>query len=268
VLADGVDGGVGLWALAGSTWTVLGATPGATALGRTADGIAIATGHDLDLRTGSELSNPGTVRTLKWSGATPTAPIVSLDYSPSGKLAVVTANDMDFEYAITAADGTLARLPAAPESSFAPLVAWLDDAHLLVLGMDKLTRSRLAVLDTGAHVLTLAQSLMGVRWYAVSADRRTVAAASDGAVWAGSVADLLGQTEPKAIARAAGGDVVWDMTLDADGSNLFMLSGTVGPGGTIIAIHELGYTRGVSGWTETLDLPVPFGWAIAQVYLA
>lgn len=269
VLADGVNGGVGLWTLdAASNWVVLGATPGATALGRTADGVAIATGHDVDLRPGSNLRQAGTVRSLKWPGAAPTAPIVALDASPAGKLAFATADEGGVDYALAALNGTVTGLSPAPTQSFTPLVAWLDEARLLVLATDDTQASRLAVVDTAAHAMTPARAMSGVRVFGLSADRQTVAAATEHAIYVGTVATLMGQAPPSAAVTLDDAQVIWALTLDAAGSHIFMLSGTMAEDGTVGSIHELGYARQASGWTKMLDSSVPFTRGIGQVCLS
>jgi hypothetical protein len=269
VLADGVNSGVGLWTLdEASKWVALGATPGATALGRTADGVVIATGHDVDLRPGSNLSDAGTVRSLKWSGTEPTAPIVTLDASPAGKLAFATADEVSLDYALAASDGTVTALAPAPTQSFTPQVAWLDEARLLVLATDNMQVSRLAVVDTAGHTITSAQAMSGVRVFGLSADRQTVAAATEHAIYVGAVATLMGQAPPSAAVTLDELQVVWALTLDSAGSRMFMLSGTLGEDGTVGSIHELGYARQASAWIKVVDSAVPFTRGIGQVWLS
>ena len=49
-----MDAGLGLWAIdMQGHWTTLGSTPGATALGRTTGGVAVGTGHQIDVRPAS-----------------------------------------------------------------------------------------------------------------------------------------------------------------------------------------------------------------------
>jgi hypothetical protein len=268
VLADGVDGGMGLWALnAGSGWVALGATPGATGLGRTADGVAVATGHDVDLRPASGLARAGTIRSLRWSGAAPTAPVVGLDADPVGKLAIVTADATSLQYALAAPDGAVTALTPAPTQTFRPLIAWLDDTRLLVLSIDDLQVSRLAVVDSSAATMDLGRTIGGFREFGLSADRQTVAAATEHGTYVGPVAAFMGITPPQSMIPIDDFQVVWAIALDADGSRIFMLSGTVEPNGTITSIRELGYAREGSGWSKVLDSPAPFDRAIAQVYL-
>lgn len=268
VLADGVDGGLGLWVLdSGSKWNVVASTPGATGMGRTAQGIAIATGRDLDLRPAPDLAKSGGHVSLQWTGVASSVPIVALDGSSGGKLAVVGAYADKVYYALGGADGAAASLAGAPTESFTPLVAWLDETRLLVLSMDKLEQSRLAVLDSDSRQLSLAQAILGVRWFALSSDRSTIAAATESAIYVSSATTILGGNAPQPIATLGASEVVWAMALDATGSRLYTLSGNVAADGTVGDIHEIEYARGASGWTKTLDAAVPFGRAIAQVYL-
>ena len=65
-------------------------------------------------------------------------------------------------YWLVAADGKVAPLQPAPSQSFTPLVAWLDDARLLVLTTDNLQASRLAVVDVGARTIEPATDLAGL----------------------------------------------------------------------------------------------------------
>jgi hypothetical protein len=268
-LADGVDGGLGLWALdSESKWTVVVRTPGATGMGRTAGGIAVVTGREVDLRPAADLTRLVSHVALDWSGVAPGVPIVALDDgSAGGKLAIVGAEADKVYYALAGTDGAVTSLAGAPTQSFTPLVSWLDGTRLLVLSMDKLEQSRLAVLDVGSHQLSHAQALLGVRWFAVSSDHGTIAAATANAIYVEPAATLLGGSAPQPIAWLGPSQVVWDMALDATGSRLFTLSGTVGEDGTVGSIREIEYTRGPGGWATTLDEGVPFGRAIVQVYL-
>ena len=268
VLADGIAGGLGLWALdPGSQWTALASTPDAAALGRTADGVAIAAGHQIDARSRSGLSASGSVTTLKWPGAAPAAPIASLDSSPAGRLAIVTADEQSLDYAVAASDGTVTTLTPAPTQSFTPLVAWLDETHLLVLTTDNQQVSRLAVVDTGAQTMKPATAMGDLRVFALSSDRQTIAVATEAAIYAGPVAAFLGGTPPPPIAALDAAEVVWGLALDSDGSKVFALAGRMAPDGKVGALHEIGYASEDSGWTKVLDSSAPFGRALSQVYM-
>ena len=268
VLADGVQGGLGLWTLDGTKWVQLGPTPDATAIGRGPGGIAIAAGNRLELRSRSELREPGAISTSTWSAAAPSQPIVGLDTSSAGRLALVAADEQGVAYFIGGDGGAMIPLSPAPVQPFAALVRWLDDARLLVLSTDNLQVSRLAVVGTDNHTLSSAASLSGVRAVSASGDGGTVAAATESGVYVGPLAAFQAQTPPAPIANIGDAQVVWALALNATGSQVFLLSGTVAPDGHVTSIHELGYEKQGSGWTQILDSAAPFARAIGQVYLA
>ena len=259
---------MGLWSLdAASRWIAVGATPDATAVGQTAGEVLIATAHQVDRRSLPDLSRPGRVTSLKWPVQAPAAPIVSVDGSPAGELAVVTADDQSQDYALAPADGSVTVLTPAPTDSFTPLVAWLDDVRLLVLTTDDQQVSRLAVVNTSTHTMRPSQAVLGARTFGLSGDRQTFAVATEKAVYMGPVADIPAGTPPQPIVTLHDSQVVWALALDAGGSQVFMLSGAVAPDGTIDAIHELGYARRGSSWVQVLDVSVPFAEATGQVCL-
>lgn len=268
VLADGVDGGNGLWSLdANGKWLALAATPGATALGEAAGGIAIATGHDIDMRPFSDLTHAGTITSLKWSAAAPAAPVVAIDGSPSGKLAIATADEHTLAYGVAGADGTVTTMAPAPTQSFTPLVAWLDETSLLVLTMDKLQTSRLAVAKLGDPELMPSASVIGATTFAVSADGQVVAVSTENAVYAAPIGTFLGGSQPEQVAALSASQVVWAISLDATGTQLFILSGTEAADGTVGSFHEIGYSKTGSTWAKTFDVAAPFGKAIGQASL-
>ncbi len=267
-LADGVGGSVGLWILeGGSKWTQLAATPGATALSRAPNGIAVATAHDVDVRSVSALTQPGKVVSVHWPGTEPAAQIGGMDMSASGRVAIVLADDGGVDYAVAGADGMAAPLSPAPVQTFTPIVAWLDDARLLVLNTDVQQRSRLAVLDTTAHSMSVATGLSGVRVFAISGDGQTVVAATEGDVFAGPLGAFQAAGSLQPVARLAPAQVVWALAVDPTGAQVFMLTGTEGPDGTVGAVRELVYRRTSSGWAGVLDLAATFTRGLAQVYL-
>jgi hypothetical protein len=269
VLAAGPNGGRGLWSLSPDYhWTALADTPTATAIGRTADGLAVVTSAGVEVRKASDLSKPATVMTLKWVGKKPAAPIVGVDYSAAGKAALVMADDTTLSYAVAGLDGTVAALTPAPTQSFSPLVAWLDEGRLLVLSTDNQQVSMLAVIDVAAHTMDQSGGLSGVRVFALSQDRRSIAAATETAVYAGPFLTIAGSSVPAPIVTLAEGQVVWALALDTSGSRLFLLSGSIAADGSVGGVHELGYTRQGSSWQKVLDSAVPFGRALGQVYLA
>ena len=268
VLAEGSDGVAGLWALDDkSVWTWLTVTPGATALGAAPDGIALATGHEVEIRPRSALGTPGAARTLNWVGAKPAAPIVALDSSKDGKLILVTADAQSLGYAVAAPDGTTTPLSPAPDQSFTPSAAWLDNSRLLVLATDSAQVSRLAVADTGAKTLNSAKSVSGVRVMSLSGDQQTACVATETSVIVGAVDALLGTESPTPSLTIVSSHVVWGLTLDTNGSHLYMLSGTLADDGNVGGVKELGYAKQGSGWVQVVASDVPFGRAIGQVLL-
>jgi hypothetical protein len=268
VLADGVNGGNGIWSLdTNGKWVALAATPGATAVGETAGGIAIATGHDIDERPISDLAHAGTIRSLKWSAAAPVAPVVAIDGSPSGELAIATADEHSLAYGIAAADGTVTALAPAPTQSFTPLVAWLDETSLLVLTMDKLQVSRLAVVKLGDATLEPFASVVGATTFAVSANHQAAAVATENSVYAGPIGTFLSGSQPDQVAAISGSQVVWAIAMNAAGTQVFILSGTEAADGTVGSFHEIGYTKQGSAWAKTFDVAAPFSKAIGQVSL-
>jgi hypothetical protein len=271
VLAEGGDGVAGLWALTASGWAQLGTAPGATGIGTISDGIAIATGRNVELRPATGLGSTGTARTLKWpgsgSGSGPMAPIVSLSTSPAGKLAIVTSDAQGSGYLVAAVDGTVAPVDIAPMQSFTPSAAWLDESHLLVLSTDQSQMSRLASMDCGDGTLSTGRAVTGIRVAGLSADRSTAAVATESGLYVGSVPSLLGQTAVQPAITLEAAQIVWALTLDADGKHVFLLSGQMAPDGKVSSVRELGYTQQGSSWVKMLDVPVPFGRAIGQVFL-
>jgi hypothetical protein len=267
VLADGVAGGMGLWSFDGSNWTVVGPTPGAAAMASTTGGLVVATGHDVDVRPASALGQPGTRMTIHWPTNAPTAPIAGLAASPTGKIALVTSDDRRLDYAVAGTDGAATSLKNAPTQTFTPIVAWLDETRILVLATDNLQISRLAVLDTVGGGLDIAKGTSGIRVFGLSGNRATVAAATDSSVYAGSLASFQGSGSPEVVSSLSPGQVVWALAMDAMGTHLFMLSGTMSPDGTVGSVHELGYARLGSTWTRVVDSPVPFNRGLGQACL-
>ncbi len=275
VLADGPDGVRALWSTTdGKTWAEMEAAPNSTALGRAGDGVAIATGTTLEIRGSLDTSASGTSIALSWPAGASPAPIASVDVSASGTMALATAQDGAIEFATGTAGGAVAILVPTPAQAFSPLISWLAEDRVLVLSTDAWQVSHLAVVDMAARVLTPVTSPAGARVFAVSGDRATVAAATETGIYV-FPAGALGSSgsreaslsTPTRIATLGDGQVVWAMALDRGGSRLYMLSGTVGPDGSISSIRELGYARQGPGWASSLDAPVPFVRAIAQLYL-
>jgi hypothetical protein len=267
VLAEGADGVVGLWELSTSGWTQLGTAPGATGIGTAADGIAIATGHKVEVRPAHALSSPGSATSLKWPTPEGAAPIVSLSTSPSGKLAMATADAQGCGYYVAAVDGTVAPVGDPGIQSFTPQAAWLDESRLLILAMDRALVSRLTSMNTGDGTLTAGGAVSGIRVAGLSGDRATAVVATEAALYVGSVPSLLGQAAVQPAVNLNAAQIVWALTLDSNGSQLFLLSGQMAPDGVVGSVRELGYAQQGSSWVKMLDVPVPFGRAIGQVFL-
>ncbi|MGA3056558.1 MAG: hypothetical protein ABSE70_00765 [Candidatus Limnocylindrales bacterium] len=268
VLGDGVDGGLGLWRFeAPNHWTALATLPAATGIARFGDDLAISGRASLELRPAGAPATAGTPLPMKWQGPAPTAKIVALDRSPNGAVAIATADGESQGYWLVAADGTLETLQPAPTESFTPLVAWLDDTRLLVLTTDRQQASRLAVVDVAAHTIKPSMDFAGVRVFALSADRRYLAAATGASVYAGSVEAFLGTGQPATVAAVDSSAVVWGLAFDPSGTQLAWLSGMVAPDGLVTSVREIGYAKGSESWVEGFDSPAPFGNAMAQVWM-
>lgn len=249
-------------------WTRIGAATGASALGRAAAGVAIATEDQVDIRSGSDLAHPGRSIALTWVGATPAGHIAGLDQSSAGKLAFVKADGVYFQYGLADTAGNVTALVPAPPQSFAPLIAWLDDTRVVVLTMDSQQESRLAIVDPGARSIDSLPALIGVRCFALSSDRQTIAAATEDGLWVEPVSALRAKAAPQRAVTLADFTVTWGLALDVTGSSVFMLSGAEAADGSVTAIRELGYSKHGSTWTKILDSPAPFSQAIGQVYLS
>jgi hypothetical protein len=268
VLGDGVEGGLGLWRFdAPSSWTRLGPVPAATAIARFGDLVAISGPNSVEVRSARTPAAPGTALPIQWQGLAPTARIGSLARSPNGTVAMATTGDESQSYWLVAVDGKVTPLQPAPSQSFTPLVAWLDDARLLVLTTDNLQASRLAVVDVGARTIEPATALAGVRVFALSQDRRHLAAATESRIYAGPMEAFLGTGQPETVASIDPSTVVWGLAFDDSATGLSMLSGTVAADGQVTSLRETGYTKGSASWTLGFDSPAPFGKALGQVWL-
>ena len=110
------------------------------------------------------------------------------------------------------------------------------------------------------------KGLGGIRVFALSPDRTTLAAATESAVYVASVSDWLANRAPEPALSTQPSQVVWDLALNADGSALAMLSGTEDAGGTVGAIHEIGLIHQGSDWVQSFNSAVPFSRAMGQVW--
>jgi hypothetical protein len=268
VLADGIGKDKGLWRFqAPDRWTPIGPAEGFTAIATTGNGIALANLASVEVRSASALDQPGTATHLNWPGPPPTAPVVALDRSPSGTLALVTSDGSRSTFAIKRTDGSMTLPAAAPIQSFSPVAAWLDDGRLLTLSTDKDQVSRLAVLDVTADKLTLMNAIGGVRAFAVSGDRQTIVAATESAVYSGRVKDWLAAAAPDTVVSLAADQIVWHIAVNRDGSAMAMLSGTEAADGKVTSVTELGFSAADGRWKPAFNSPVPFDGAAGQVWV-
>jgi hypothetical protein len=269
VMADGMQGGIGLWRFqAPDKWTAVGATPGATALARTADGVVLVVGKSVELRSSSDLTRVAATISLEWPAAASSDRVVAVDRAPGGKLALVTSDGSSADYAVATASGTVTVLQPAPTQSFTPLIAWLDDTRLLVLATDKQQVSRLAVIDTAAATMTPINTIGGIDSFAVSADRMTLVAATEGDIFVAPVSEWIAGAQPQKIAGVGASSVIWGLALDKSGIGLAMLSGTVSADGRVGNIHEVGYAKGGSSWSQSFDAPAPITTARGQAWVS
>jgi hypothetical protein len=269
VLGDAAQGGIGLWRFeAPSKWTAAAATEGASAVARTVGGLVLVAGHSVEVRSWSDLGRASATTDLKWSAATPSTPIVAVDRAPGGKLALVTSDGTSAAYFVASIDGNVTAQRPAPAQSFTPLVAWLDDTRLIVLNTDKDQVSRLAVVDTAAGTMTPIKTIGGIGAFAVSADRMTLAAATEGDIFVAPVSEWIAGAQPQKIAGVGASSVIWGLALDMTGTQLAMLSGTLSADGRVGNVHEIGYARSGSVWSRSFDAPAPMTTAKGQVWVS
>jgi hypothetical protein len=269
VMADGVQGGIGLWRFqAPDKWTAIGATPGATAVARTVDGVVLVAGRNVELRSAADLTRTAATIRLEWPAASSPQSVVAVDRAPGGKLALVTSDGSSTDYAVATTSGAVTVLQPAPTQSFTPLIAWLDDTRLLVLSTDKQQVSRLAVVDTAAATMTSINTIGGIDSFAVSADRMTLVAATEGDIFVAPVAEWISGVQPQKIASVGASSVIWGLALDKSGTGLAMLSGTASADGRVGNIHEVGYAKGGSTWSQSFDSPAPITTARGQVWVS
>ena len=268
VLADGVQGGIGLWHFDANTgWTPIAPLPNATAIGRFGGQVALVRAGSIELRGPSDFTKPGATTHPAWKSGAPLAPIVSLDRSATGTVAVACQDSASQTYGIIGSDGTATRLNPQPVSAFAPRAAWVDTNRLLVMNTDAALVSRLSVFDVEGGTLSDLTAIGGIRDFAVAGDRQTVAAATEGNVYVGTAAEWLDGAAPPSIITLGKKQVVWDLAMDSDGTHLAMLSGTVAADGSVSGIRELVYLKQLGSWTADSSTVVPFGKAVGQVWL-
>ena len=268
VLAACEDGTPRLWSLdAKGGWTTLGSIPGGQAIARDDATITIARSGSLETRS---VARPGaTVATLalKWPGSVPSSPIRAIDSSPSGSTAIVSADEHGQTYSIVSPDGSVNPLAGAPESSFSPLVDWIDANRALALSEGTDATSRIVVLTPQTGGSEAISTLLGVRWLALSGDRSTAAIALDAGIYVSPVSGLLNGEQPAWVGSLGPSQSVLVLVVDQTGDHLAALVTSTRADGTSDNIREIGFSKTNSGWTRTYDAPVPFATALGQVWL-
>lgn len=267
VLAN-VATGVGLWTYnSDGTWTAGPSVPGATAISRDGQLLILAGQGSLQVR---EVSKPQTAAgslAMKWESAAARGRVACVDRSASGKTVVAVSAVDALTFAVVGPDGFARVLSPSPSSPFGPSVAWLDEDRLVALSADPQMISRLAVVDTANHSVTVLQGLPGIRTFGMAPDRRSLAAATESDVYVASIASWLAERQPKPAVTLEPGHIVWDLAISGDGSRLAMLSGTEAADGTVGAIHELVYEATAGSWKRIASSPAPFTGADGQVWL-
>ncbi len=266
VLADGVQGGVGLWMLdPQARFKATVSLPQATSIATANGGIAVVNGPALETRKGDLASAASTV-SLKWPAGAASTDVAALGLSPAGRIGLVVGADGAYSYATAGSDGQVAGLASVSQQPFTPLIGWLDEQRMVVLATDVQQVSRVAVGADPASAQPLTQ-LIGCRWVAVSADGGTIAAATGSALYVGPSADWLAGKQPAEVARVDEGSVVWDLALDRTGGRLAYLTGVVAPDGTVGSIREIVYAASAGSWRKTADISVPFNKIRGQAWL-
>ncbi len=267
VLGEGTDGGRGLWSFhAPDRWAVVAPASAATGIARFGDSVAVSRAESLELRWAVTPGTTGTTLPIRWHVPAPTAQIVSLAQSPNGSIAIATRDGESQGYWLVAADGSIVPLQPAPTQSFTPLVAWLDDSRLLVLTTDEEQTSRLAVVDLTAQTIEPTTALAGIRVFALSGDRRYVAASTGTTLYAGPVEAFLRTGQTETVAEIDPSAVIWGLACDGPGAHVAMFSGTVAADGQVASAREVGYARLPHAWAKEFDSPALFGKPVDQVW--
>jgi hypothetical protein len=239
----------------------------ATAVTRAGQRLVFGRPDGLEVRP---LTSPGLRGTFvpKIWGLGPDASPAFLAVAPNDRTAVSIEQGDAIHYLLTDTNpGKPWALAPIPSSPFDPSLAWLDDHRLATLSSDKRMWSHLGVIDIANKSMSLSNSLTGLRTFALSSDRRTLAAATESAVFAGPTSHWLAGSAPTSVFKPRDGQIVTSLALDSAGTKLSILAGTVADTGEITGIHLIVLEDAASGWHQTLDVPVPFDTATSQVWL-
>jgi len=271
VLGKTGTGGAGLWTLdVAGAWSAGVSDPDATALARDGQRLTIARQDGLEFRTVARPNDRGTSVAIGWGFESTGGAPAGLDTSDAGRAAVAIVDSEGIYFAMTDERGGqvgLTPLLPAPESPFGPSVAWLDADRLAVLDTDAMQVSRLAVVDTSKGTIALLPGLAGVRTFALSPDRRVLAAATEAGVYIAPVSDWLGGKTPAKALVPTESQVVWGLALNAAGTRLALLSGAEAADGSVTDIHDMIYEVRAGAWQRILDAPAPFDQPSCQVWL-
>jgi hypothetical protein len=242
----------------------------ATTIVRDGSRVTIARRDGLEFRDVARPLAEGSFYALGWGIEPETPSPVGVDMSDGGKAVVAFDTADGLVYLLAGSNGdlsSLAPMSPSPGSPFGPSVAWLDESRVLVLSSDSLQVSRIAVVDSAGHTITSLRALAGVRTFALSPDRRVIAAATESGVYVGRTADWLAGREPILIYRPGEAQVVWGLALDSSGTTLAFLLGAEEGDGTVIDAHDIGMTPDGGSWHQDFDVPVPLDQAVGQVWL-
>jgi hypothetical protein len=268
VLGNASNEEAGLWIYADDgTWTRGAKAAGVTAIARDGKKVTLASRSSLEFRDLSTPQDRGSSLSVNWSPRVPLGTVASVDTSDSGKAIVAIVDADGLSFAVVSGDGAGRLLTPAPASPFGPSVAWLDESTVVALSVDNRQISRLAAIYPAKGTVSLLQGLTGVRAFAVSPDRKTLAATTESGVYVAPVSEWLAGRVPASVATLKPSQVVWDVALSGDGSRVAMLSGTESPDGTVGDIHEIGYGWKQGEWAPLCNSPVPFDQVRGQVWL-
>jgi hypothetical protein len=257
VLGTDKAGVRGLWRLVASgRWSLALSASAATAVARFGASVAIAgRGCVREIYVGAD--PVATSSPLGCPAAAPNDPVVALDRAPGGEVALVTMGEGGPAYRLAGNDGVVRSLAPAPVQPFAPVVGWLDDARLLALSTDSAQASRLVEVDVRTATFGRVGTVAGVRDFAISGDRATIALATAGEILVGSVAESLESGRPGVVAAVPEDSVTWALALDGSGRRLAFLEAVVAADGAPTGSHVLVFVNTGESWVLRLDSTVP-----------
>jgi hypothetical protein len=254
----------------GGAWSAETRNVNATSIARDGPLVTIARSDGLEVHDVAHPLADGTFHPIGW-GLEPESPSpVGIDMSDGGKAIVALSTADGLVYLIAGEKGNLSSLSPvspSPASPFAPSVAWLDETRVFVLSTDPMQVSRLALVDTGSHTIAPLRVIAGARAFALSPDRRVIAAVTESGVYVGWTADWLTGQEPVRVFTPGDSQVVWGLAFDGSGARLAFFAGSEDPNGTVTGARDVGL-RSVNGaWQRDFEVPVPLDQPTGQVWL-